>query len=159
MQPEKNSNLLSSWKEIAAYLKCDVRTCLRYEKKYNLPVIRIDKIKRSRVYAYKNDLDNWLVNLNKNQTTLEKSSLQKKTRKFLFYSFFFILIVVSVFIILPYLKGNQNPTKFFIENNILNVMDINNNVLWNYQFENKINTHSAETSIFGDITKDKENVL
>jgi len=34
-------NLLRSWKEIAAYLGCDIKTCGRWEKEADLPIRRI----------------------------------------------------------------------------------------------------------------------
>lgn len=50
---------LESWKEIAAYLKREVRTVQRWEKIAGLPVhrLRIDKL--GSVYAYKFELDAW----------------------------------------------------------------------------------------------------
>jgi len=52
---------LSSWKEIASYLGCDERTCLRWEKKFGLPVHRAGGSQsKSLVFAYKDELDEWL---------------------------------------------------------------------------------------------------
>jgi len=50
---------LESWKEIAAYIKKDVKTAQRWEKK-GLPVYRHDQT--GSVYAYKSELDRWLKN-------------------------------------------------------------------------------------------------
>jgi hypothetical protein len=50
---------LVSWKEISAHLGIDERTCQRWEKKYGLPVRRIDPATKSRVFAYKGELDSW----------------------------------------------------------------------------------------------------
>ena len=49
---------LESWKEIAAFLGCDVRTAMRWEK-LGLPVQRIPSLKRSRVYASRAELSLW----------------------------------------------------------------------------------------------------
>jgi tetratricopeptide (TPR) repeat protein len=51
--------VLDSWKAIAVYLKRDIRTCQRYERKYKLPIHRLDDSPRARVYAYKDDIDAW----------------------------------------------------------------------------------------------------
>ena len=60
-----DGNLLSSWKEIAAYLGCDIKTCGRWEKESGLPIRRISPgSKRSRVFAYQSDLDRWLTERN-----------------------------------------------------------------------------------------------
>jgi hypothetical protein len=52
---------LDSWKEIAAYLKRDVRTVQRWEKLAGLPVHRVGTAKLGRVYASKAALDAWLA--------------------------------------------------------------------------------------------------
>ena len=57
---QRKENLLSSWKEIAAYLDCSERTCRRWEKIYGLPVYRIHEESKSRIYTYKEELDRWL---------------------------------------------------------------------------------------------------
>ncbi len=50
---------LDSWKEIAAYLKKEVRTVQRWEKSLGLPVRRLAHGKLGTVFAYKSDLDAW----------------------------------------------------------------------------------------------------
>ncbi|MFX1535258.1 MAG: hypothetical protein ACFFDI_13625 [Promethearchaeota archaeon] len=51
---------LDSWKEIANYVKREIKTCLKWEKEFGLPVYRINtKSLRSRVFAYKTEIDQW----------------------------------------------------------------------------------------------------
>ena len=50
---------LDSWKEIAAYLKKEVRTVQRWEKSSGLPVRRLTHGKLGTVFAYKSELDAW----------------------------------------------------------------------------------------------------
>ena len=50
---------LDSWKEIAAYLRREVRTVQRWEKTDGLPVHRLQLNKQGPVYAYKSELDSW----------------------------------------------------------------------------------------------------
>ncbi len=57
---EQENKRLSTWKEIAAFLGCDVRTCLRWEKERGLPVHRPEGGAKSRVYAWTDELDLWL---------------------------------------------------------------------------------------------------
>ena len=54
-----NENPLESWKEIAGYLKRDVRTVVRWEKEEKLPVRRHRHLSRSSVYAYQSELEAW----------------------------------------------------------------------------------------------------
>jgi TolB-like protein/lipopolysaccharide biosynthesis regulator YciM len=50
---------LNSWKEIAAYLKRDVRTLHRWEAEEGLPIRRHLHKKRGSVYAYRSELEAW----------------------------------------------------------------------------------------------------
>jgi TolB-like protein len=52
---------LHSWKEIAAYLKCEVRTAQRWEKREELPIHRHMHRKLSSVFTHPNELDEWWV--------------------------------------------------------------------------------------------------
>lgn len=52
---------LDSWKEIAEFLKRDVRTVQRWEETESLPVHRLQHQKRSSVYAFKGELEAWLA--------------------------------------------------------------------------------------------------
>ena len=65
---------LDSWKEIAAYLKREVRTVRRWEKAERLPVHRHLHRKRGTIYAYRAELDAWWnngrVRLEKQEQTL-----------------------------------------------------------------------------------------
>ncbi len=58
---DDDNGRLFSWKEIAAYLGCDVRTCLRWEKERGLPVHRPGGTPGPRVMAWKRELDAWLI--------------------------------------------------------------------------------------------------
>ena len=51
---------LNSWKEIAAYLKCDESTARRWERRNKLPIHRVGK--GGSVYAYGHEIDGWLKN-------------------------------------------------------------------------------------------------
>ena len=51
---------LDSWKEIATYVKRDVSTVQRWEKREGMPVHRHVHERRGSVYAYSSELDAWL---------------------------------------------------------------------------------------------------
>jgi hypothetical protein len=55
------SDVLQSWKEIAAFLGKDVRTAMRWAKEQGMPVRRVPGAKRSRVYASKTEISDWLA--------------------------------------------------------------------------------------------------
>jgi Tol biopolymer transport system component len=56
------SGRLESWKEIATYLKREVRTVQRWEKEEGLPIHRQMHKSLGTVYAYKSELDGWWNN-------------------------------------------------------------------------------------------------
>jgi tetratricopeptide (TPR) repeat protein len=51
---------LDSWKEIAAYFDRDERTVKRWEKERSLPVHRLPGGSRARVFAYTDELSQWM---------------------------------------------------------------------------------------------------
>ena len=59
--PESPTERLDSWKEIAVYLKRDLRTVRRWEGE-GLPVHRHMHKKQASVYAYKSEIDVWRNN-------------------------------------------------------------------------------------------------
>jgi dienelactone hydrolase len=54
--------ILESWKEIATYLRRNVRTCQMWEKDHGLPIHRLEGSPRARVFAYVDELDRWFQN-------------------------------------------------------------------------------------------------
>jgi len=56
---DRSNGRLDSWKEIALYLRRDVRTVRRWEKSQGLPVHRHQHQKAASVYAYRAELDAW----------------------------------------------------------------------------------------------------
>jgi len=52
--------ILESWKEIAAYLDRNIRTCQLWERELGLPVHRLDGSPKARVHAFPAELDRWL---------------------------------------------------------------------------------------------------
>jgi TolB-like protein len=57
--PQAGGLRLDSWKEIAAYLRRDVRTVQRWEQTDGLPIHRHRRAHRPIPYAYKTELDAW----------------------------------------------------------------------------------------------------
>ena len=58
--PTLRGRRLDSWKEIAAYLKRDIRTAQRWEKLESLPVHRHQHDERGTAFAYSGEIDRWL---------------------------------------------------------------------------------------------------
>src|SRR5262245_66172148 len=52
---------LESWKDVAAYLKRDVRTVQRWEQREGLPIHRQQHDKLGSIFAFRQELDEWRV--------------------------------------------------------------------------------------------------
>lgn len=60
LMPPTWSSRLDGWKEIAAFLRRDVTTAIRWETQRGLPVHRLPGGHRSAVYAYPEEISRWL---------------------------------------------------------------------------------------------------
>jgi len=75
----RNREILDSWKDISDYLDRDIRTCARWEKELGLPIYRFDKdSSRSKVFAYKSEIDEWLKEKKIHKEIRKKPFLEKK---------------------------------------------------------------------------------
>jgi len=133
----KKENLLSSWKAIAAYLDCNVRTCLRWEKEHGLPVHRVDEKSSSTVFAYKEELDDWLHKKSKNQSERMKLSIRDIPKLIFYKRYLFIFLIGAVCVLLLYLfflKGLRTPipVDFGIEGSSLVILGEDRKELWRY---------------------------
>jgi adenylate cyclase len=93
--PEQQK-ILSSWKEIATYLRRTERTCQRLERGMGLPVHRLDGSPKARVFAYPHELDAWLAQ------KIDEHKADRKGRRLLPYlamGAMAVAAVVAVFLI------------------------------------------------------------
>ena len=95
----ENKKILDSWKEISKYLGRDTRTCFRWEKELGLPVHRIDETSsRSKVFAYKSDIDEWLKEKANNKELQKKTFLENRRLVVGLLSSFVILTAIFAFL-------------------------------------------------------------
>jgi len=120
---------LSTWKEIAVYLDFDMRTCQRWERKLALPVHRFDPdSSKTRVFAYKSELDEWLKK--DLRTKSSRINIRRKKAKY-----FFILIPVALLFLLVLLNmnpGSSVPFNFDIKDSRLLILNEKNSKLWSF---------------------------
>ena len=102
----KSNDILGSWKEIAAYLERNTRTCIRWSKDLGLPVRRINgESPRSKVFAYKSEIDRWF----------QEKSLKKALKKKPIFENNWVSIglasgLVILFTIFSFLFFTHNPS-------------------------------------------------
>ena len=130
MSEISNGNLLRSWKEIAAYLGCDVRTCHRWEANHGMPVHRAEGGgHKSPVFAYKDELDNWFRGTFKNGHSNHKAG---KARPWLKWALggAAVLVLAGAYLILREKPVRRQPADFSIDGSTFIVLDKEKRELW-----------------------------
>jgi tetratricopeptide (TPR) repeat protein len=69
------SDRLDSWKEIASYLRREVRTVQLWEKKEGLPVHRHFHQQLGSVYAFRSEIDKWRREVSRDRSSLNDSEV------------------------------------------------------------------------------------
>ena len=131
----KKENLLSSWKEIASYLDCNVRTCYRWEKKVGLPVHRFRDSNGARVFAYKDELDKWLAERTEDKYIPKKaffSNIRWNRSYYFFLPFVALIAAVIIYIFLGFPLSTPKPADFKIVNSSLIILNKKGKELWRY---------------------------
>ena len=120
---DKQKEILISWKEIADYLDCKTRSCQRWEKEARLPVHRYSNSSKSRVFAYKEDISDWL----EKKTLSEKKNIAK-------YFYFLIPIIGFVLIYIAFIfpHSPSQPHDFRIDGSDLVTLNQKNKEIWRY---------------------------
>ena len=157
MPANKNgeNNLLTSWKEIAAHLGVDERTCQRWEKKYGLPVRRMEDTPRSRVFAHKEDLDFWREAVIKNGNFVREirqtgpalkreSGAQNPIKRYILLAMGILGIAVLLLIFIPRLVYDRQPGDFRIDHSRLVILNKSGKELWTFDTKLK----NLENEIF-----------
>jgi hypothetical protein len=130
MANRRKRNILSSWKEIANYLNCSVRTCTRWEEKYGLPVHRIDKESRTTVHAYTDELDEWLRERKREKTPVYPQAEWLK-KPFLYVA---LIIFAAALIYFFFFRKSPDirPADFRIKGSKMIILNENGDELWRY---------------------------
>jgi len=116
----KKEGLLRSWKEISSYLGCDTRTCRRWEEKHGLPIHRINGEAKSSVFAYKDELDQWLSLRINQKTGVKPAPFVKPSPKILLvYLACAPLAIVLLLVLLSFRRSPAQPVDFKIQNSFL----------------------------------------
>lgn len=131
-------SLLITWKEIASYLNIDIRTCCRWEDHMGMPVHRLSKSKKSRVFAYKHELEEWLNNEFGKSIPKRKPFVRLAQRRVLI-----IIGAISIFIVfslsykaITIINKPNFPADFKIQGSFLIVLDEHGKELWRYDTGN-----------------------
>lgn len=77
------SGRLDSWKEIAVYLNRSVRCVQRWESEEALPVERLTHKRQASVYAYRGELDAWILRRSRGMITPRSARSGKRVAVFI----------------------------------------------------------------------------
>jgi hypothetical protein len=130
----RKENILTSWKEIAAYLDRDVRTCVRWEKRYGLPVHRLERDSKAKVFAYKDEIDGWLAERSAAANSSGVPDPPAGGRPPIFPLLFALAALAAAVYFLFFRPGPGNgvPTDFHIRGSKLIVVDDHGRELWQH---------------------------
>jgi len=129
----EKDDLLQTWKEISGYLDCDSRTCARWERDLGLPVYRFKGMGKSRVFAYRSEIDAWREKRSHNQSP-QNAAVRPHRHNLKKASFIVLPLVVlslaAYFFILK--RPSKNPVDFRIEGSELVIVNDKGRELWRY---------------------------
>jgi hypothetical protein len=126
-------DLLRSWKEISAYLGCDIRTCHRWEDQRGMPVHRAEGTEtRSPVFAYKSELDAWFGGTFKSSNHVrEKAPAARSWLKWAAGAVVLLAVVGGASLLLGR-RARPQPADFAIQGQFLVILDQKKKELWRY---------------------------
>ena len=120
MREISKDNLLRSWKDISAYLGCDVRTCHRWEDSHGMPVHRAEGgEKKSPVFAYKDELDAWFRETfrNSHEAGAKAGAKAGAGRPYLIWALgaAAVLVLAGAYFLLRGIGARRQPADFEID--------------------------------------------
>ncbi len=135
-----NRQILSTWKEISSYLDRNIRTCQRWEKEMGLPVFRMEDSIRASVFAYRDEIDEWLHNRTKNNEIGKKTFFERKGAVIGTFIGLAVSVVVLAYVLFFHIyKEKQtirsyNPTHIALNNDVVYFCDASGESLWDFKF-------------------------
>lgn len=132
--------IVTSWKEIAAYLKVRVRTAQRWEKELGLPVHRMNKLDKAYVFAYTDELDKWFEKRIRSRNILKRFYGINKPLSLIGFSFIFLIVFIFVLIVFIYLPSHKDliPSEFEVTNSRLIIYNSAGQELWSYELKESL---------------------
>jgi hypothetical protein len=134
-QDQTNGSLLSSWKEISEFLKCDVKTCRRWERSAGLPIHRVSNRSKSRVFAYREELDAWVRKRAAANLPVRHPAATIARRPLHLWpavAILAVVILVALYAVFTVARGRRVPFDFRIEHSVLIILDNKERELWRY---------------------------
>jgi len=135
--------VLSSWKEIGAFLRVTARTAQRWERMLDLPVHRLETGKNARVLAYADELTFWLESRDSEKLASlrlnESDSSSRTAARWSEYSFWPRSLIIAVIGVVALAGGIWTysrwrnpgpPDRWKVEGNRFQALDSAGRVCW-----------------------------
>lgn len=104
----KKDDMLCSWKEIAGYVKRDIRTCFRWTKELGFPVQKYQAdSKKSKVWAQRSEIDKWFDERKNNHNHIKNSKSKLDWIKIIIIS---SLVLAMIFFAFLYIKAKRDSS-------------------------------------------------
>ncbi len=142
---DRGKSELNTWQEIAGYLRVSVRAAQLYERDHSLPVHRIPG-GRSRVWAYREELDTWKGSWEERGRALPAEPLEDfavpvlpepaKNRR---WAVWLLLPLLAGITALAWVRRPGLPFQFRVEDRSLVAEDEKGRVVWRYGFSEPLN--------------------
>ena len=133
MDVEK-SGFLDTWKEISNYAHQSVRTCQRWEQNNGFPVHRYENSPKSRVFAFKEEIDLWLeekkINSNQKKKKLRLKFLHQNWKKITITSVSCLIVCFTLIAMISW--GGTQPSDFTTIGSKLIILNKAKKILWKY---------------------------
>lgn len=132
--------IVTSWKEIAAYLKIRVRTAQRWEKELGLPVHRINELDKAYVFAYTDELDKWFEKRIRSRNIFKKFYGTKKPLAVIGFFSIFLVVIIFALIVFIFLPSHENliPADFEVKNSCLIIYNSTGQELWTHELKESL---------------------
>jgi hypothetical protein len=146
--PMNGENELSSWKEIASYLRVGVRTAQMWERERGLPVRRIPG-PRGRVLANVEELEAWKNSGREpaGDPPSQGPPAQRTNRRYLAAGIAvacLIPLLLAAFTLKRYMLGPGVPASYRIDRYGLTVLDLKGAELWRAEFSRQLDLRTYE---------------
>lgn len=136
---DNGTDRLDGWKEISGYLRCDIRTCLRWEKHSGLPIHRLNTgPKRSRVFVYTAELDRWMAGEHGPETPQVQS---RRARRWVAPTAGAGLLAATVIVWMVW-PSSPAPVECRAKGQILVCSDTQDRELWNRSIDSPVDLAS-----------------
>ena len=147
---------LDGWKEIAAYLNRGVRTAQRWEQELDMPVRRLDTGGAETVYAFKKELDAWLLRQSRSGTDKPAPAAPPPRRERFWLAAAGLVLIIGAIGASALLNSPQpaesspagsirEPAAIEVVGNTLSALDMEHEVIWSKPFEGPLDDFDPST--------------